>query len=117
MAHIAGWEANATVRVPKVVAGAPRGEYDDDAFNEAVITTLGDQSFETVRVMLRRAYQRDVEMLETLDDALFVPGSFAYDHAKAAIDHCLKHTVKLAGLSLEMNFLYQRISKLTLFDI
>ena len=99
MAHIAGWEANALKRVPKIVAGAPFRKYDDDAFNEAVITILGDQSFEAVRDMLRQTYQRDIEMLKTLDESVFVPGNYAHERAKAAISHCYEHAQELDELS------------------
>ncbi len=99
MAHIAGWEANAIKRVPKIVVGAPFRKYDDDAFNEAVITILGDQSFDTVRDILRQTYQRDIAMLQALDESVFVPGNYAYERAKAAISHCYEHAQELDELN------------------
>ena len=95
MAHIAGWEANALVRVPKIVAGAPHVKYDHDAFNTAVIMAIGDQSFETVRDMVRQAYQRDIEMLKKLDESIFVPGNYPYERTKAAISHNYEHAQEL----------------------
>lgn len=95
MAHIVGWEANALVRVPKIVAGAERLEYDNDAFNTAILTVLGNQSFDAVRDLLRKTYQRDVEMLRALDESNFVPGNYAYERTKAAIRHNYEHAQEL----------------------
>ncbi len=95
VAHIAGWEANAIRRVPNALAGAPFTKYDQEAFNNVVITLVGDQSFEKVRDILRQTYQRDVEMLRKLDDSAFVPGNYAYDRTKAAISHNHEHAQEL----------------------
>src|SRR5260221_3855253 len=74
VAHLAGWEVIATVRLPKIVAGmAPFEEADEtrqavmnDAINATIVTMVGDQPLETVYGILRQAYQRDVEMLRIL---------------------------------------------------
>ncbi len=95
MAHIAAWEANAIERVPKIVAGAERLKYNDDAFNAAVITILGNQSFDAIRDILRETYQRDIEMLRALDESVFVPGNYACERTKAAIRHTYEHAQEL----------------------
>ncbi len=98
VAHIAGWEANAIIRVPNTPAGAPFSKYDQEAFNNVVITLVGDQSFEKVCDILRQTYQRDVEMLQKLDESIFVPGNYAYDRTEAAINHNDEHAQELDEL-------------------
>ncbi len=98
VAHIAGWEANAIIRVPNTLAGAPFNKYDQEAFNNVVVTLVGDQSFEKVCNILRQTYQRDVEMLRKLDESVFVPGNYAYDRTKAAISHSYEHVQELDEL-------------------
>ena len=95
MAHIAAWEANAIERVLKIVEGTEPLKYDDDAFNAAVITILGNQSFDAVRDILRETYRRDIEMLRALDESVFVPGNYAYERTKAAIRHNYEHAQEL----------------------
>ena len=83
VAHLAGWEVMATVRVPKVAAGMPPIELADeaqetvmnDAINATIVTMIGDQSLDTVCGILRQAYQRDVEILLALEDTHFEPGN------------------------------------------
>ena len=102
-AHIAGWEVMATVRTPHIVAGmAPFDETDearqtvmDDAINATIVAMIGDQSFEAVCGLLRQAYQRNVEMLKKLDDALFQPGTYVYERTADAIKHCQEHMQEL----------------------
>src|SRR5579884_2158186 len=56
VAHLAGWEVMATMRVPHIVAGmAPFDDADDsrqdvmdDAINATIVTMIGDQSLDTV---------------------------------------------------------------------
>lgn len=102
VAHIAGWEANAIIRVPNTLAGAPFSKYDQEAFNHVVITLVGDQSFEKVCDILRQTYQRDVEMLRKLDTSAFVLGNYAYDRTKAAISHNYEHAQELDELVREI---------------
>ena len=98
LAHSVGWEAEAIERIPLLVGGAPALTYDDDAFNAAVVTVLGDQPFEVVRDMLRRTHQRFAQMLSTLEDTAFVPGSNVYERVKAQIRHSDEHTQQLDEL-------------------
>src|SRR5712671_1275376 len=56
VAHLAGWEVMATVRIPRIVAGMPPAEFADetqqrvmnDAINAAMVTLIGDQPLDTV---------------------------------------------------------------------
>ena len=99
VAHLAGWEVMATVRIPHITAGMSPFEYADetrqtvmdDAINATIVTMVGDQPLETVCGLLRQAYQRDVEMLRKLDDTFFHPGEYVYERTKAAIEHCQEH--------------------------
>ena len=99
IAHLAGWEVMATVRVPKIVAGMPPLEEADrarqavmnDAINATIVTMIGEQSLDTVCGILRQAYQRDIEMLRKLDDTFFQPGEYVYERTKAAIAHRQEH--------------------------
>ncbi|HEU5377174.1 MAG TPA: divalent-cation tolerance protein CutA [Ktedonobacteraceae bacterium] len=99
VAHIAGWEVMAAVRIPKLVAGIPPIQYvskeqhdaSDDNTNATIIAMIGNQSFEEVCHILREANQRDIQMLRELDEALFVPGNYVYGRIEAAIDHCNEH--------------------------
>ena len=99
VAHLAGWEVMATVRIPKIVAGMPPLEEADetrqavmnDAINATIVTMIGDQPLETLCGLLRQAYQRDIEMLRKLDDTFFQPGEYVYERTKAAIEHCQEH--------------------------
>ncbi len=95
VAHIAGWEANAIIRVPNTLAGSPFSKYDQEAFNNVVITLVGDQTFEKVCDILRLTYRLDVEMLRKFDDSVFVPGNYAYDRTEAAIQHNYEHAQEL----------------------
>lgn len=107
LAHMAGWESMAASRIPQIVAGIPPIKYAsaaqhtlmDDAINAMAITMIGDQSLDAVCGILRRAYQRDVELLREIDDALFRPGSYVYDRTEAAIKHCYEHTQELEKLN------------------
>ena len=99
VAHLAGWEVMATVRIPRIAAGMqPFEEADetrqavmDDAINATIVTMVGDQPLETVCGLLRQAYHSDVEMLSKLDDSFFHPGEYVYERTKAAIEHCQEH--------------------------
>jgi hypothetical protein len=79
VAHLAGWEVMATIRIPHFVAGTPPMEFSDaaqarvmnDAINTAFVTLSGDQSLEALCDTLRRAYQRTVEILTPLDKSHF----------------------------------------------
>ncbi len=99
VAHLAGWEVMATVRIPRIVAGMlpleesdeARQEVMNDAINATIVTMIGDQSFETVCSILRQAYQHDIELLETLDDTLFQPGQYVYERTIGVLEHCQEH--------------------------
>src|SRR5437588_3448034 len=99
VAHLAGWEVMATVRIPRIAAGMqPFEEADetrqavmDDAINATIVTMVGDQPLETVCGLLRQAYQSDIEILRKLDDTFFRPGEYVYERTKAAIEHCQEH--------------------------
>jgi len=81
VAHLAGWEVMATVRIPHIVAGMlPFEETDEarqavmnDAINATIVAMMGNQSLATVCGILRQAYQRDIEILKQLDDSFFQP--------------------------------------------
>src|SRR5690348_17915458 len=73
-AHLAGWEVMASVRVPRTAAGMAPLEFADeaqqdamnDAINATIVAMIGDQAFDAVCAILRRAYQNDIEMLKGL---------------------------------------------------
>jgi hypothetical protein len=106
VAHLAGWEVMATVRIPRIVAGmAPFEEADDtrqdvmdDAINATIVTMIGDQSLDAVCEILRWAYKSDIEMLWKLDEKFFQPGEYVYERTKRAIEHCQEHAQVLASL-------------------
>jgi hypothetical protein len=99
VAHLAGWELMATVRIPHIVAGMAPPEFTDetqarvmnDAINTATVTLAGDQPLETLCGALRRAYLRTVEILTPLGERHFQPGEYVYERTKAVIDHCQEH--------------------------
>jgi Protein of unknown function (DUF1706) len=99
VAHLAGWEVMATVRIPHIAAGMPPLEEVDktrqavmnDAINATIVSMVGDQPLETVCAMLRQAYRSDVEILRKLDDTFFHPGEYVYERTKAVIEHCQEH--------------------------
>ncbi len=103
VAHLAGWEVMATVRIPHIVAGmSPLEETNEarqavmnDAINATIVAMIGAQSLETVCSILRQAYQRDVEILKKLDDTFFQPGQYVYERTKSAIEHCQEHGQEL----------------------
>ena len=103
VAHLAGWEVMATVRIPKIAAGMPPFEEADearqavmnDAINATIVTMVGEQPLDTVCGILRQAYQRDVEMLRKLDDTFFQPGEYVYERTKDVIEHCQEHSQEL----------------------
>jgi hypothetical protein len=102
--HLAGWEVMASVRIPRIVAGMPPAEFADptqqtvmnDAINAAMVTLIGEQPLETLCVILRQTYQRNVELLRSLDDRFFQPGDYVYERTEAVIDHCQEHMQQLA---------------------
>ncbi len=105
VAHLAGWEIMATVRIPSIVAGMPPLEETDeareavmnDAINATIVAMIGNQSLEVVCNILRQAYQRDIEILKKLDDTFFQPGEYVYERTKSAIEHCQEHAQELAA--------------------
>ena len=103
VAHLAGWEVMATVRVPRIAAGMPPLEEADearqavmnDAINATIVTMVGDQPLDIVCGILRQAYQSDIEMLRKLDETFFQPGEYVYERSKAVIEHCQEHSQAL----------------------
>jgi periplasmic divalent cation tolerance protein len=98
LAHILGWEAEATVRIPLLAAGTSPLGYDDTAFNTAVITAIGNQSFEQVCETFRETHKRLITMLKEQDKQIFVPGHSVYRRVKAMIQHNLEHAQTLEAL-------------------
>jgi hypothetical protein len=103
VAHLAGWEVMATVRIPKIVAGmSPLEETErerqavmNDAINATIVAMIGDQSLSTVCGVLRQAYQHDLEILRKLDDTFFQPGEYVYERTRSVIAHCQEHGQEL----------------------
>jgi hypothetical protein len=99
VAHLAGWELMATVRIPHIVAGMAPPEFADeeqarvmnDAINTATVTLAGDQPLQTLCATLRQAYQRTVEILTPLDERFFQPGEYVYERTISVIEHCQEH--------------------------
>jgi antitoxin component of MazEF toxin-antitoxin module len=99
VAHLAGWEVIANVRIPPIVAGMTPIEFGDrvqarvmnDAINATVVTIAGDQPLDTLCGMLRQAYQRTLEILGQVDESSFEPGSYVYERTISVIDHCQEH--------------------------
>jgi hypothetical protein len=99
VAHMAGWEIMATVRIPAVIAGMPPIKYlnetqatvMDNALNAAFVALIGEQPLEPLSALLRQAYQRVLELLKPLDDTYFQPGQYIYEHTREAIEHCQGH--------------------------
>lgn len=103
VAHLAGWEMMATVRVPAVAGGMAPIEFEDeaqnqvmnDAINAAFVALVGDQSLDAVCGVLRRAYQQDIAFLQTLDERFFQPGEYVYERTYGIIEHCQEHSEML----------------------
>ncbi len=99
VAHLAGWEVMARVRVPTVAAGMPPIEVADeaqaevmtDAINATIVTMAGYQSLDELCGLLRHAYQRDLANLRGLDERFFQPGEYVYERTRGAIEHCQEH--------------------------
>jgi hypothetical protein len=107
VAHLAGWEMMATVRVPVVAGGMAPIEFADeaqnqvmnDAINGAFVALVGDQPLEAICGILRRAYQQDVAFLQTLDERYFQPGEYVYERTYGIIKHCQEHSEMLIPAS------------------
>lgn len=105
VAHMAGWEIIATVRVPRIAAGMAPFEYADEAqqdvmdaaLNAAFVAMIGDQPLDAVCDILRRAYRSDIEMLNGLDERFFQPGEYVYERTQGVIEHCQEHALALAS--------------------
>src|SRR5689334_22591635 len=99
VAHMAGWEVMASVRIPRIVAGTPPAEFSDpaqttmmnDAVNAAFVTLIGEQPLETLCDMLRHIYRRNADLLRSVDDTFFQPGEYVYERTKAVTEHCEEH--------------------------
>ena len=118
VAHLAGWEVMASVRIPRIVAGMPPAEFADatqqtvmnNAINAAFVTLIGEQPLEPLCGILRQAYQRNVELLRNLDDRFFQPGEYVCERTKGVVEHCQEH---IEGLALSLALHYQEQGKYT----
>jgi hypothetical protein len=103
VAHLAGWEVMASVRIPRIVAGMPPAEFADearqtmmnDAINAAMITLIGEQPLNVLCDMLRQAYLHTIELLRPLENTFFQPGEYVYERTKDVIEHCQEHRQQL----------------------
>jgi hypothetical protein len=103
VAHLIGWEVMASVCNPRTLADMPPAEFTDptqatamnDAINAACITLVGEQSRAPLCAMLRQAYQRNVEMLRSLEDRFFQPDAYVHRWTQAVIEHCQEHVEQL----------------------
>ncbi len=101
--HLAGWEVMASVRIPRIVAGMPPAEFTEPkqqtmmnvAINAAMVALIGEQPIDILCDLLRQTYQRNVELLRSLDDTFFQPGKYVYERTKAIIEHCQEHMQQL----------------------
>lgn len=99
VAHMVGWEAIASVRLPRIVAGMSPLEFADEeqqtvmdnAINAALVTLMGEQTLDTLCGMLRQTYQHNVELLRGVDEKFFQPGEYVYERTKGVIEHCQEH--------------------------
>jgi hypothetical protein len=99
VAHLAGWEIMANVRIPPILAGMAPLEFGEpaqarvmnDAINATIVTIAGDQPLDTLCGMLRQAYHRTLEILEPVDGSSFVPGTYVYERTRGVIHHCQEH--------------------------
>jgi hypothetical protein len=99
LAHLAGWETMATVRIPAVVAGMAPLEFKDeaqnrvmnDAINAAFVAVAGQQPIAALGETLRHAYQRTLAVLGPLADRYFQPGEYVYERTRGVIEHCGEH--------------------------
>ncbi len=105
VAHLAGWEVMATVRIPRIAAGmTPLEEPDEersqvmtDAINATIVAMIGEQSLEAVCGILRHVYQRDIAILRSLDERFFQPGEYVYERTLDVIEHCQEHIEDMAS--------------------
>jgi hypothetical protein len=105
IAHMAGWEVMASVRIPRIVARTPPAEFTDpaqttmlnDAVNAAFVTLIGEQPLETLCNILRQTYRRNADLLRSVDDTFFQPGEYVYERTKAVTEHCEEHIQQLGG--------------------
>lgn len=103
IAHLAGWEVMAAVRVPAIVGGMAPIEFADpaqdevmnDAINGAFVTIIGDQPLAALCDILRQTYLRNAASLQALDASLFQPGEYVYERTKGVIEHCQEHSEML----------------------
>jgi len=103
IAHVAGWEVMASVRIPKIATGMAPLEFADeaqnkamdDAINATIVAMAGDQSLEALCGLLRQTYRQNVEMLKQLDDRFFQPGEYVYERTKNVVEHCQEHGEEL----------------------
>ena len=104
IAHLAGWEVMASVRIPRFTAGSmipfdfeegDQQEIMNDAINAAFVTLAGDQSLDALSSILRQAYQRVVGLIRPLDERFFQSGEYVYDRTASAIEHCQEHGEEL----------------------
>jgi len=97
LAHIVGWEVEATQRLPQLMAGAPARDYSADAFNVAAVAAYEGQPLHEVRDSLERAYACLLNLLDGLDEAAFAPGGVAEEWVSALTRHSHEHARALMG--------------------
>lgn len=97
LAHITAWEDEARRRIPALLAGEPNLAYDDDAFNAAVVTAIGDQPLSQVYHDLKTTHEQLVALLNQLDDLAFVEGSTVYEWVTSLTRHDYEHAGELSG--------------------
>jgi hypothetical protein len=106
VAHLAGWEVMASVRIPAIVGGMAPMEFVDEAqaavmnnaINAAFVALIGAQPMDAVCGILRQAYQHGIALLQTLDERCFQPGEYVYERTRAAIEHCHEHFEDIQAL-------------------
>jgi hypothetical protein len=99
VAHLAGWEIIANVRIPPILAGMDPIEFGvpaqarvmNDAINATIVTMAGNQPLDSLCGMLRQAYQRTLEILEPVAESNFEPGTYVYERTRGVIYHCQEH--------------------------
>lgn len=97
LAHIAGWEAEATRRLPVLIAGEPAQEYDVDAFNAAVVAAYEERTLHQVRDSLEDAHSSLITLLDGLDGAVFAPDGAVHEWVTALARHSREHARELRG--------------------
>lgn len=96
LAHIAAWEAEATLRMPALLAGEPDREYDEDAFNAGVVAAIGNQSLNQIYENLKTTHEQLIALLNGLDEPAFKDGSAVHGWVTSLTRHNYEHASELA---------------------